>query len=36
MEHFKKKDKIVNDEDKLRYITHDEFNKFISVIDSPL
>ena len=26
-------DKVVKDEDKLRYITLDEFNKFISVVD---
>lgn len=31
-----KKDKIIKDEDKIRYITHDEFNQFISVIDEPL
>lgn len=31
-----KQDKIIKDEDKLRYITHDEFIKFISVIDVPL
>ena len=28
-----KKDKIINDNDKLRYITYNDFNKFISVID---
>ncbi len=32
----KKQDKIVKDEEKLRYITHEEFIKFISVIDIPL
>lgn len=31
-----KNDKIIKDEDKLRYITLDEFNKFISVIDDLL
>ena len=31
-----KQDKIIKDEDKLRYITHDEFIKFISVIDVSL
>jgi integrase len=31
-----KKDKIIKDEDKLRYITYDEFNTFISVIDNQL
>ena len=34
---FKEKnDTIKNDNEKLRYITLDEFNKFISVVDDPL
>lgn len=32
----KKKDKIINDENKLRYITLDDFNSFISVIDNQM
>ena len=28
-----KKDKVVKDEDKLRYITYEEFQKFIAVVD---
>lgn len=31
-----KQDKIIKDEEKLRYITYDEFTKFISVIDDKL
>lgn len=31
-----KNDKIISDEEKIRYITLDEFNKFISVINSSL
>ena len=31
-----KKDKIIKDEEKIRYITKEEFDKFISVIDIPL
>lgn len=31
-----KKDKIQKDEDKIRYITHEEFNQFISVVNDPL
>lgn len=31
-----KNNKIIKDENKLRYITLEEFNKFISVIDDPL
>lgn len=31
-----KKDKIITDDEKLRYITIDEFNKFISVIEDSL
>ena len=31
-----KNDKIIKDEEKLRYITLDEFNKFISVIDDSM
>ena len=33
---FKKKQEIVKDEEKLRYITKEQFDKFISVIDIPL
>ena len=33
---FKKKQEIVKDEEKLRYITKDQFDKFISVVDIPL
>lgn len=33
---FKEKKEIVKDEEKLRYITKEEFDKFISVIDIPL
>ena len=31
-----KKDKIITDEEKIKYITLDEFNQFISVIDDIL
>lgn len=31
-----KKDSIINDEEKLRYITKEEFDKFISVVDPGL
>ena len=31
-----KKDKVIKDEEKLKYITKEEFDKFISVIDDPL
>ena len=31
-----KKDKIIKEEEKIRYITKDEFDKFISVVDIPL
>ena len=31
-----KKDKVITDDEKLRYITVDEFNKFISVIEDSL
>lgn len=31
-----KKDKVIKDKEKLRYITLDDFNKFISVIDDDL
>ena len=31
-----KQDKVIKDEEKIRYITLEEFNKFISVIDDPL
>lgn len=31
----KPKDEVVEDSDKIRYITLDEFNKFISVVDIP-
>lgn len=30
------KSKIIKDEDKIRYITKEEFDKFISVIDAPI
>jgi integrase len=33
---FKKKKEIVKDEEKIRYITKEEFNQFISVIDIPI
>lgn len=33
---FKSKQKIVKDEEKLRYITKEEFDKFINVVDDPL
>jgi integrase len=33
---FKTKQTIVKDEEKLRYITKEEFDKFISVVDIPL
>lgn len=33
---FKEKKEIVKDEEKLRYITKEEFDKFISVVDIPL
>lgn len=32
----KKNDEVIKDEDKLKYITIDEFNKFISVVDNEL
>lgn len=31
-----KNEEVIEDEDKIRYITLDEFNKFISVIENPL
>ena len=31
-----KNDKIIEDKDKLRYITYEEFTKFINVINNPL
>lgn len=31
-----KKDSIIKDEEKLRYITKEEFDKFISVVDIPI
>lgn len=31
-----KNDKIINDKEKIRYITFDDFNKFISIIQNPL
>ena len=31
-----KQDKVIKDEDKIRYITLEEFNKFISVIKDDL
>ena len=31
-----KKDEVIKDEEKIRYITKDEFDKFISVIKEPL
>lgn len=31
-----KNDEILEDKDKIRYITYEEFSKFISVIDNPL
>ena len=33
---FKTKKEIIKDEEKIRYITKEEFDKFISVIDNPL
>lgn len=34
---FKRKnDEVIKNKNKLRYITYDEYNKFISVIDDPL
>lgn len=33
---FKEKKKIKKDEEKIRYITKEEFDKFISVVDDPL
>ncbi len=31
-----KKDKVIKEEEKIRYITKDEFDNFISVVDNPL
>lgn len=31
-----KKDNVINDSDKIRYITYDQFNQFISVVDDSM
>jgi integrase len=33
---FKEKKEIIKDEEKIRYITKEEFDKFISVVDIPI